>query len=58
MTTNTPADDAWKNVEENPEATDATPEVDENGEPINRYDGEMVTETDGLSVSDLMANIA
>lgn len=55
MTTNTKADDAWKSHEE--QDHDPTPETDNTGEPIDRYEGEETTDFGGQSVEDLMANV-
>lgn len=56
MIDNSQADDAWKSMEENPEATDASPEIDESTEPLNRHDGTASTDLGG-DVSDLVSQV-
>lgn len=49
--------DGMKNLEENPEKADATPEPDEQTESVTRHEGQMTTEMGEESVSDLLSKV-
>lgn len=50
-------EDGMKDLEENPEKTQATPDVDDSGEPLNRHDGSMSTTTGGASLTELTSKL-
>lgn len=57
MTDNTPADNAWTDLEENPEKTDASPEIDDDASELARHNGSATTTTGGKSLSELTAKL-